>query len=651
MSPLARRRFRAVAIAFAVLVALAAGGYAWGDRHVRRVTGGRDDVRPVCLNCHGTGAGGTRTDGPAHPDPSALVASRDGATLFVVCGPTRTLVAVDVAARTPRSEVALPGVPRGIALSPDGSTLAVSLTDADCVVFVDAATLGVIADVKVGAEPAGVAFADSGRTLIVANAGSRDVSVVDVASRAERGRVAAGREPYVAVASPDGQRVAIVSRMVTLDDTESLPRSEVTIVDARTGTASSRVDIPSCHLAESAAFTPDGTRLLVPMLRVRNLLPILQVGRGWVMSGTLAVIDVATGGVALMPLNDVNACLSDPTAIAVSADGRRAWIAAGGSDEIAEIDLPAMLALEGRCAPDAPECLSLSPDYVLRRVRTGDHPRALAVLADGSLAVAERLDDSVAFLRADGTLAGRTPVGRFVREDAIRRGDRTFHDASYAFQGSFSCRSCHPDGHTDGLTYDFEIDGVGRQIVLNRSLRGLAGTDPFKWTGSNPTLQRQCGPRFAMVLTRADPFPEDVLDDSVAYLESLPAPRSDPRAGRFAGGDTKAVERGRRLFHRTHRKDGTEIPPQGRCITCHAGPHLTNRLKADVGTRGPRDPTGDLDVPHLTGIASKAPYLHDGRAQTLEEIWTAPGVGDLHGVVTDFTKQDLNDLVEFLRGL
>ncbi len=70
-----------------------------------------------------------------------------------------------------------------------------------------------------------------------------------------------------------------------------------------------------------------------------------------------------------------------------------------------------------------------------------------------------------------------------------------------------------------------------------------------------------------------------------------------------------------------------------------------------MGTRSETDGTGEFDVPHLTGIASKAPYLHDGRARTLEEIWTLPGVGDQHGVVTDLNKAELNDLVEYLKGL
>jgi hypothetical protein len=317
---------------------------------------------------------------------------------------------------------------------------------------------------------------------------------------------------------------------------------------------------------------------------------------------------------------------------------------------VARLDLPELLAAAAEVTPEAPEDFSLTRRYLRDRFPVELNPRDVLAIG-GRVAVAERLSDSVSWYEPEGGLLARVPVGDPVPLDAPRLGDAVFHDAGYAFQGSFSCRSCHPDGHTDGLTYDFDIDGVGRNILLNRSLRGVAGTAPFKWVGLNPSLERQCGVRFAMVLTRADPFPEDQLEDLVAFLESLPPPRPDPKAGQVAELAAGARERGQRIFERQARKDGGEIPPDGRCSTCHSGPHYSNLLRSDVGTRSATDSTGEFDVPHLTGIASKAPYLHDGRARTLEEIWTLAGVGDQHGVVTDLNKAELNDLVEYLKGL
>jgi hypothetical protein len=49
------------------------------------------------------------------------------------------------------------------------------------------------------------------------------------------------------------------------------------------------------------------------------------------------------------------------------------------------------------------------------------------------------------------------------------------------------------------------------------------------------------------------------------------------------------------------------------------------------------------------GSGSTPPYLHDGSARTLEEIWTVYNADDKHGRTNDLTKNELNDLIEYLR--
>jgi cytochrome c peroxidase len=58
-----------------------------------------------------------------------------------------------------------------------------------------------------------------------------------------------------------------------------------------------------------------------------------------------------------------------------------------------------------------------------------------------------------------------------------------------------------------------------------------------------------------------------------------------------------------------------------------------------------------LDTPHLNNIYASPPYLHDGRAATLEEIWTKYNPNDKHGVANDLSKMELNELVEYLKSL
>jgi cytochrome c peroxidase len=69
----------------------------------------------------------------------------------------------------------------------------------------------------------------------------------------------------------------------------------------------------------------------------------------------------------------------------------------------------------------------------------------------------------------------------------------------------------------------------------------------------------------------------------------------------------------------------------------------------DVGTHKPLDNPGLLKSAPLTNIALTAPYLHDGSARSLEEIWTVYNPDDKHGRTNDLTKDELNDLIEYLR--
>jgi cytochrome c peroxidase len=81
------------------------------------------------------------------------------------------------------------------------------------------------------------------------------------------------------------------------------------------------------------------------------------------------------------------------------------------------------------------------------------------------------------------------------------------------------------------------------------------------------------------------------------------------------------------------------------------GPHHTSQELADVGTGKPTDRSPLIDVPQLDNVALSAPYLHDGSARTLEEIWTIFNPHDRHGVTNDLSKDELNDLIEYLKTL
>ncbi len=57
------------------------------------------------------------------------------------------------------------------------------------------------------------------------------------------------------------------------------------------------------------------------------------------------------------------------------------------------------------------------------------------------------------------------------------------------------------------------------------------------------------------------------------------------------------------------------------------------------------------DTPTLLGPYRTAPYLHHGKAATLDELLTKYNPGDRHGVTSELTEAERSDLVEFLKSL
>lgn len=635
-------------------------GQRYALRAHERLRSGRPDLQYVsCNHCHQDSLSTMpwARPRPHHDAPGAIAVSPDGQRLYVALDDKDEVAEVDATSLAVLRRAKVLGGPLGLALDAKGGRLFVACPHQDRVAVLDTRELKELGSIEVGIRPTDVAYCQTreGERLVVPNSGSDDISILSVSPLAELSRVSGGREPYAATVTDGGRRVYVANLLAVHDQIMNPPASEVTVLDPANGHVVDRLALNSAHMAEGIAAVPAKGWVINSMIRVRNLVPITQVKDGWVMTSGLA-LSRSDGSVTQLPLDEANAYFSDPSGVVASPDGRRAFVASGGSDVVTVVDLDWVASWLARSdAPtrdDAILDMALSYRYVLARIPTGCNPKHLALSPDGTrLFVAERLDDSVLVVDT----ASLKPVGRIVlgdggRDDPIRQGERVFTRARYTFQGGFDCHSCHPDGHVDGLSYDFDGSGVGDNLLDNRSLCGVAGTEPFKWNGKNPTLQFQDGPRFARVLMRTDPIPGPQLDELAAFIVHLPPVRSIPYS-QLDKGLTPVQRRGRDLFFATRRTDGTPIPRNRQCSSCHRPPLYTNRLISSVGTQSARDPKDGFDTPHLIGIGASAPYLHDGRARTLEEIWTVYQKDDLHGVSSYWSKDQLNAIVEYLKTL
>lgn len=615
--------------------------------------------------------------------PVNLAISPDGKLLYVVCEHSNSVCVVDPIKGRVVDEVRVGKRPHDVAVSPDGRTVYVTNRLSNTLSVIDAKTRKVARRIPVGHEPHGVLPDPTGRHLFVLNTGEDTVSVIDAVALVELKRLVTGRGPWSLTLRPDGASCVVTSVRPTPVRFRDPPESEMTVIDVTSRVVVDRLVVPEANMLQGVAPVPGRDVVLFTMMRTKHLVPLTRLAQGWTITNGLGIA-WSDGRVDQVLLDQPDAYFADPTDVAVSPDGRHALVTSGGADLVALIDVAQLLglieSLSDRERDEVlPNHLGRSGRFVVKRIGVGANPRGVLYSPDGRFAyVVNSLDDSVTVIdTSDYRVTGVIKLGGPDEVSDIRRGERLFHSAGITYGGQFSCRSCHPDGHVNGLSFDIEADGVGLHPVDNRTLRGILDTPPFKWEGTNPSLSRQCGPRLAVFFTRLAPYTPDELAALVRYMCTIERP---PNRHRRPDGLTLTQRRGKAVFERATSNYGTSLAPEQRCAHCHSGAYKTNRLRADVGTTMFYDAAIDIkpedvfktdeygelgsyyfidvgmqaksfDAPHLRNVYQSAPYLHNGAAGTLEEIWTRFNMTDRHGMTGDLTRRQFNDLIAYLKSL
>lgn len=590
-----------------------------------------------------------------YKSPARLAFRPASSELWVTLEGSGSVAILDAASRKKLGEIRVGEAPCDVAFTPDGTLAFVSNREDDTVSVIDASARTVTSTLPTGDEPHGVMTDREGQHLYVLNTSSDDIGVYDIATLKRVKTLSAGRGPWSLAMSPDGAQIAATSTHPHLAEFRKPGYSEVTVVDAERAIVSERWRVPDTNLMMGIAWHPSGEYALATMNRTKNLVPMTRLLQGWTITNGLAVL-WKDGTVDQVLLDQPGLGFADATAVAVTPDGRFALVTSAGTNRVAVVNTAKLVDVVRNGSAQyrrdvLPNHLGQSHRFVDAYVEVGRRPRGIVVAPDGSAAfVANALDDSVAVINL-ATLRLETEISLDGPADItkVRRGERLFHSANITFRRQFSCASCHPDGHVDGLSYDIEADGIGVSPVDNRTLRGINDTGPFKWEGTNPTLSRQCGARLSIFFTRIQPFTPDELSALDLYITTITRPPN--RYWQPGSPLSPAQRRGKALFERQFTVTGKPIPPEKRCVTCHMPPYYTNRQQADVGSKHASDRQGVFDIPHLNNIYDSAPYMHNGIAHTLEEIWTVHNPYDTHGVTNDLTKDQLNDLIEYLKTL
>jgi YVTN family beta-propeller protein len=578
---------------------------------------------------------------------------------FFLCAPSVPPCLCGLSADTNRS-------PIDIALLPGGRVLTANHT-ADSVSLVDLENGKVLADVSCGRKPSAISCSRDGTRAVVCNLWSGTVTLIGVrrSSLDPLGGIAVGPLPRGSAFSPDGDTVyvTVANEVVQCDwKTKKIVRrlpAPREPQDARLSpdgrwlvVAGSRSGIVTCWETQSGnlhwqrkiedafnlrglPFTPDG-KAVVCAHAVRREFPVSKenIEQGWVIDSRLTRLPLdpkAQPPLEQVALDTRGKAVGDPHGVAFTADGRRLAVAAAGTHELLLLDVD-HVPWTGGDPGDLIDPALRDGEHAMRRVPLGGRPTTVVLLEGARLAVSNYLLDAVQVVDADAGRVVRTvPLGSPGKPSPARQGEALFYDATRSHNQWFSCHTCHAAGHTCGLTFDTLNDDSYGNPKLTPTLRNVTKTGPWTWHGWQKDLA--AGVKKSITETMFGPPPTgEEVKAIVAFLGTLDHPPNPTEA-------TEATKRGEALFR-----------GKANCIRCHKGEQYTSEGVYDVGLESDGSPYRLWNPPSLRGLWDRGPYLHDGRAKSLDELLQTHHQPEKLGGKA-LTEREQRELVAFLRSL
>lgn len=305
-------------------------------------------------------------------------------------------------------------------------------------------------------------------------------------------------------------------------------------------------------------------------------------------------------------------------------------------------------------------------------------------------------------VRPEGFPVVEQPDDNIATVEGVALGRKLFYEKRLSADNTLACASCHfqENSFSDPSAFSVGVDGIqGTRNAM--AIVNLAWGKDFFWDGRSATLEEQAflpitdpiemhetWPN-AVAKLQADPdyptlfeqaFGTSVIDSVLAVKAIAQFERTmvsgNSRYDQFLRGEISLTSQeiaGLQLFRTEGPVDG--IPNGADCFHCHVEPMfmdntfhnngLDENTSADEGlfnVTGAAVDKGKFKTPTLRNIEHTAPYMHDGRFTTLEEVvahynsggHASPTVDPLMKYIGEgmqLTDQDQENLIAFLKAL
>ncbi|MFN0051091.1 MAG: hypothetical protein ACKV0T_02810 [Planctomycetales bacterium] len=642
------------------------------------------------------------TGHPAFMSPHASPIAVSGGLVFVTNTPADTVDVIETGRRKIVTRVHVGINPAGIAVRPDGKEVWVAnhVSDSVSVIDIDPGSptrfqvLATVQDFDPVTkatrfdEPVGIAFASNDKAYVSLSSENK-IAVVDVATRQvekrlditaqdPRALVVRGSRLYVlpfeshnqtqlsggAKDKIDGQLVTFdawnhsiannnvlsLGHVVDIVKHPKVPDRDLYVFDTQTDTLINTVDTLGTLLYGLAVDSKG--RVFIAQTDARND----ANGRSGTKKHGLAELEnraflnritsVAFSGDSAEPPRFIDLeplppnhpapgmALATPFAIQISDDDSTLVASAAGSDKLFTVDATTGAVLGRVDVGAVPEGIALESS-------TGGKPARAWVLNAAANTVSLVDVSDPASPKVEATIPLEDPT-----HPAVKRGRIAFSTAAASTTGTFSCASCHPDGHTDQLLWVLNTPIVtgGNQIMPRSTMpvRGLRDTAPFHWDGipgdpyggiNSAHVRDSVSPNssvdhpesstrhlidggLASTMSRVgDPTVNDEgqpgrlsaaeRDDMAKFLVSVPYPPAQRRA--YNNVLSNEATQGFKLFHIDGDLDPSK-PQANVCGDCHRMPFLVSTNTPGTG----------MDAPTWRGAYDRWLILPQGRLNIID---------------------------------
>ena len=445
--------------------------------------------------------------------------------------------------------------------------------------------------------------------LYVCNQFQNTVSEFDMKTNKVLRTVSVLREPKAAVISKDGKYLYVTNFLPAQRADVDYVAACVSVIELEGFSKVKDIKLANgSNALRGICITPDGKFVYVSHNLGRYTVPTSQLQQGWMNTSAFSVIDTEKQefmGVVIVDEPERGAA----GIWSIACNEENIFISHSGTHEISVIRHKDMLD-KFLAYPDKSMLeYDLTFLYGLREriPLQGNGPRSI-LLAGRRLIVPTYFADILNIMDIHTHALTAVEQNPERVESDVDKGEKYFNDASHCFQNWQSCNGCHPgDGRTDGMNWDLMNDGVGN----SKNCKSMLFSHGFKF------------------IQFFDVSEEDArcVDAYLKSLKPVPSPY-------LVNGELSAKA-----------KAGKKIYEKLKCDECHSGVYYTDMKMHRIGEDIEFEK--GWDTPTLREVWRTAPYLFDGRAATMQEVFEI----HRHGIDRKISKKDIEALTEYVNSL